>query len=109
MSEESTEVVRTVATVSVHPEAIPSKADAEHLARMNVHCERTAETLREVAHLASMVKEALHKVDVSQPPSANDAMMSYALIRIHKIIRMADAAGKANDVITGSGKGKKGV
>ena len=106
MSEESTETVRTVATVSVHPEAIPSEADTEHLARMAVHCERTAETLREIVNWSTSAKESLARIDVSQPPRANDAMVAQALAKIDNVIKMANAAGKANDIIMGSGKGK---
>ena len=106
MSEESTEVVKTVATVSVHPAATPQEADTEHLARMAVHCERTAESLREIAIWSESAKESLARVDVSKPPLANDTMIAQALAKIDSVIGVAKAAVRANDVITGSGKGK---
>jgi hypothetical protein len=106
MSEEPTKVVKTVATVSVRPAATPKEADTEHLARMAVHCERTAETLREIANWSTSAKESLARIDVSQPPRANDTMVAQALAKIDKVISMANAAGKANDIIMGSGKGK---
>ena len=109
MSEEPTEVVRTVASVSVRPAAVASKVETEHLARMSVHCERTAETFREIARAATAAKESLCKVDVSQPPSANDAGVAQAIARLTEVIRMANAGGRANDIIMGSDKGGEGV
>jgi hypothetical protein len=107
MSEEPTEVVRTVAAVSVHPAATPQ--ETERLERVVVHCERTAETLREISVRATAAKEALCKVDVSQPPNANDARVAQAIAKLTEVVRMANAAGKANDAIMGSEKGRKGV
>ena len=105
MSEEPTKVVRTVATVSVHPAA----GSPERLQEMSDHCGRTGETLREIAACAESAKDWLSRIDVSQPPLANDTMVSLALAKIDKIIGMANAAGKANAVIMGSMEGKKNV
>jgi hypothetical protein len=76
---------------------------------MSDHCGRTGETLREIASWAASAKEMLAKVDVSQPPLANDTMVAQALAKIECVIRMANAAGKANAVIMGSVEGKKNV
>lgn len=105
MSEEPTKVIRTVASVSVRPAA----GSPKRLQEMSDHCGRTGETLREIATCAESTKGWLAKIDVSQPPLANDTMIALALAGIEKIIGMANAAGRANAAIMGSEKGEKDV
>jgi len=103
MSEEKTEVVRTVATVSVRPKAIPSEADSEHLARMTVRLGRTVATLREIAKQATKAINIMVNRPVGRPA---DLGVLRAFECVETIARMASAAVKANERETGS-DGKK--
>jgi hypothetical protein len=62
MSEEKTEVVRTVAAVSVRPKAIPQEGIPEHLVRTAELLQSDVRTLREVATLAKEARGRLEGI-----------------------------------------------
>ncbi len=88
MSEEQTEVIRTVAVVSVNAKATPQGADSERLARLLVHLGRTAATLKEIVELAVEARDRLEG-----SPTDIDGLRAFECVE--QILRMASAALKA--------------
>jgi len=93
MSEEKTEVIRTVASVSVRPKALPKEDLPEHLVRTAELLRSDVRTLSEVATLAKEARERLNGI----PTDMNGLRVFECL---DQIVGIATAAANAH----GSGR-----
>ncbi len=94
MSEEKTEVVQTIAAVSVRAYATAPESDSYRLEKMVVHSRRTATTLRVIVDLATKARDVMANQPIGQPPKMESLRVFEC---VEQILRMAKAAVNAHD------------